>query len=270
MKTKTKYGTINDSDGVYTGQYFVKNVCPDDKVIKKTIKSGKGTMKYVNGDFYDGNWMDDTKTGKGIMKYANGDVYDGKWSSNGKYGKGIMRYANGDIYEGEWFVDMIYGIGLMRYNNGNVYNGKFIPVKSLNTDRYLRSIKEGVNGYPRYEDGTSRDNNGKVIHIKLSPGVGTMAYANGDFYSGEWINDLRHGKGTMSYANGDIYVGEWEKNVRHGYGTMSYKNGVIYEGEWLNNSKKHTKGKKNVSKRKKSSNSKTKSKKDKIITPFLN
>ena len=232
MKTKTKYGTINYSDGVYTGEYFENNVCPDDKIVKKIMRSGKGTMKYKNGDFYDGNWMDDRKNGKGIM-----------------------RYANGDVYEGEWFVDVIFGKGLMRYNNGDVYSGDLYPLNSLNQ----KSIKEGPNGY-----GPSRDNKGKVIYItERSPGNGTMAYANGDFYTGEWINDLRHGNGTMSYANGDIYAGKWEKNVRHGYGAISYKNGVIYEGEWFNNSKKHRKGKKNFSKRKKSSKS-NKTKKDKI------
>jgi len=255
MNPTLKTGIINDSDGEYTGEYFVNNVCPDDKIVKKMIKYGNGTMKYKNGDVYNGRWMDDTQNGKGTMKYANGDVYNGRWMNDRKYGKGIMRYANGDIYEGEWLVDKENGMGITRYANGDVYTGKLKSVRSMKKNGNLRSIREGVNGYLRYEDGTSRDQNGKIMKVKLKPGNGTMFYANGDVYTGEWINNVRHGYGTMSYSNGDIYVGKWEKNVRHGYGTMSYKNGVIYEGEWFNNSKKHRKGKKHFSKRKKSSNS---------------
>jgi hypothetical protein len=40
---------------------------------------GKGTMKYFNGDVYEGGWIEDKKHGKGIMKYSNNDVYEGDW-----------------------------------------------------------------------------------------------------------------------------------------------------------------------------------------------
>jgi len=260
-----KNGIIKDSDGEYNGQYFVKNICPDDKVIKKIIKHGKGTMKYKNGDFYDGNWMDDRENGKGMMKYANGNIYHGKWSSGSQYGRGIMRYANGDIYEGEWFLSHENGKGITRYANGDIYTGQLTFLSSTDKSKgVLRSIREAANGYPVYDDGKCRNQDGKIMKVKRKPGNGTMFYANGDAYNGEWINNVRDGFGTMSYKNGDIYVGNWRKNVRHGYGKMSYKNGNIYEGEWWNNSKKHTKRKKHFSKRKKSSNSKTKSNKDKI------
>jgi len=188
---KTIYGIIKDSDGEYKGHYLVNNICPHDKVIKKIIKSGKGTMKYKNGDFYDGNWMDDIKNGKGIMKYANGDFYHGEWSSDSQHGRGIMRYANGDIYDGEWFLNNEEG-GITRYANGDVYTGKLTFIRSVDNRTTLRSIREAPNGYPRYNDGTHRDQNGKIMKVKHEPGKGTMAYANGNVYTGEWINNLRH------------------------------------------------------------------------------
>jgi len=253
---KSYYGVVNDSDGEYKGHYLVNNICPNNKVIKKTIKYGKGTMKYKNGDFYDGNWMDDKQSGKGIMKYANGNVYYGKWSNGYQYGRGIMRYANGDIYEGEWFGNMETGRdGITRYANGDIYSGElsFIQSSIDEDNTILRSIREGSNGYLRYDDGTSRNQRtsrgkkGKIVKVKRSPGNGTMYYANGDVYMGEWINNLRHGHGTMSYKNGDMYVGKWEKNLRHGYGTMSYKNNTFYEGQWINNKK----SRKNITKKSK-------------------
>lgn len=36
-----------------------------------------------------------------------------------------------------------------------------------------------------------------------------MYYANGDIFSGEWVNDRATGKGVLKYANGCIYDGHW-------------------------------------------------------------
>jgi hypothetical protein len=75
------------------------------------------------------------------------------------------------------------------------------------------------------------DESGKCI----KHGQGTMTYANGDIYEGQWIDDRRYGQGTMTYANGDKYEGEWRFDERHRQGTMTYANGDKYEGEWENN-----------------------------------
>lgn len=31
---------------------------------------------------------------------------------------------------------------------------------------------------------------------------------------GDWVNDQRHGYGEYTYANGDTYTGEWLNNNR--------------------------------------------------------
>jgi hypothetical protein len=36
-------------------------------------------------------------------------------------------------------------------------------------------------------------------------GSGTYLYANGDRYTGEWFENLKHGRGQILYSNGDIY-----------------------------------------------------------------
>ena len=42
----------------------------------------------------------------------------------------------------------------------------------------------------------------------------TVRYANGDFYEGEYKNDIRHGKGKYTYVNGYITVqGIYENNM---------------------------------------------------------
>lgn len=34
-------------------------------------------------------------------------------------------------------------------------------------------------------------------------------FANGDLYTGQWLDDRRTGQGTYFYANGDIFTGGW-------------------------------------------------------------
>ena len=62
-------------------------------------------------------------------------------------------------------------------------------------------------------------------------GEGTMTYARGGVYKGEWRNNVRHGKGTYTYANGDVYVGYWN-NDKMTNGRIDYKDGSYYEGEF--------------------------------------
>jgi len=50
-------------------------------------------------------------------------------------------------------------------------------------------------------------------------GNGTMHYASGGRYQGEFVNGLQHGQGTFFYANGDRYVGPWANGKQEGMGT---------------------------------------------------
>jgi hypothetical protein len=52
----------------------------------------------------------------------------------------------------------------------------------------------------------------------MAHGQGTLTYANGDHYVGEWKDDLKHGQGTLTYANGDQEEGIW------GEGEFLYEN----------------------------------------------
>jgi hypothetical protein len=38
--------------------------------------------------------------------------------------------------------------------------------------------------------------------------------------------------GTVTFAGGSKYVGEWKDNKRHGQGTLTYPSGGKYVGEW--------------------------------------
>ena len=55
-------------------------------------------------------------------------------------------------------------------------------------------------------------------------GKGIEYYKNGTVkYEGEYINDKYEGKGKYFYENGDFYIGEFLDNMSHGKGIDYYK-----------------------------------------------
>jgi len=64
-------------------------------------------------------------------------------------------------------------------------------------------------------------------------GQGTLRYANGDLYIGEWFQSQRSGQGTLNKANGDCYEGYWLNDKREGSGSFFYAaSGKVFVGEW--------------------------------------
>ena len=65
----------------------------------------------------------------------------------------------------------------------------------------------------------------------------TIVSENGDVYTGQAQDGLKHGRGVMKYANGNQYTGEWKDDKKHGHGVMKDFDGSEYTGEWKNGSK---------------------------------
>jgi hypothetical protein len=63
-------------------------------------------------------------------------------------------------------------------------------------------------------------------------GEGTLCYANGYNYTGQFEKNIPHGRGVMTYENGGVYSRYWENGKRKGQGRREYSNGTVYEGEW--------------------------------------
>jgi hypothetical protein len=60
-------------------------------------------------------------------------------------------------------------------------------------------------------------------------GTGTHNYANGNKYTGDWIEGEQTGHGVFTWANGDQYEGEFDKGIRTGYGVATFLNRGRYE-----------------------------------------
>ncbi|XP_021774455.1 phosphatidylinositol 4-phosphate 5-kinase 6-like [Chenopodium quinoa] len=57
-------------------------------------------------------------------------------------------------------------------------------------------------------------------------------FTNGDFYTGQWIDNLPHGNGKYLWNDGCMYVGEWQKGKAMGKGRFTWPSGATYEGEF--------------------------------------
>jgi hypothetical protein len=42
-----------------------------------------------------------------------------------------------------------------------------------------------------------------------------------------------HGRGSLTYAGGDKYIGEWSEAKKHGEGELIYSNGDRFKGGTL-------------------------------------
>ncbi|KAL8937051.1 MAG: hypothetical protein Q9216_004617, partial [Gyalolechia sp. 2 TL-2023] len=77
---------------------------------------GPGTVIYMNGDAYIGNWTANLRSGHGVMAYASGDTYTGEFANNEREGRGKMVYGKtNNVYEGGWKNGRRHGKGVMRY-----------------------------------------------------------------------------------------------------------------------------------------------------------
>jgi hypothetical protein len=100
-----------------------------------------------NGEKYEGdftivkNMIIRSNIGK--VKYLCGNIYDGQWINNKMhgYGKYISKFY---IYEGEFFDDTKEGLGKITWNNGNSYEGVFVQdILCLYYDKGIFTFADG-------------------------------------------------------------------------------------------------------------------------------
>eukprot|EP00747_Dinoflagellata_sp_TGD_P161700 gnl/TRDRNA2_/TRDRNA2_178461_c0_seq1.p2 gnl/TRDRNA2_/TRDRNA2_178461_c0~~gnl/TRDRNA2_/TRDRNA2_178461_c0_seq1.p2 ORF type:complete len:272 (+),score=75.63 gnl/TRDRNA2_/TRDRNA2_178461_c0_seq1:95-910(+) len=163
--------------------------------------TGDGKAFYVNGDKYEGTFVEGYRRGKGKYTFKKfGDTYEGHYEENKKHGFGKMTYLNQpgeDEEEGE-----------ERPPRGGTYLGYFTK-----GDRGCQARDEPAEATVD----------------------GTFTYLNGDVYSGAWCGGKKHGKGTYSYAkDGTKLVGEFE-NGKIVSGKWIFPNGTFYSGQFRYN-----------------------------------
>lgn len=59
---------------------------------------------------------------------------------------------------------------------------------------------------------------------------GTLTFADGESYSGEFRRDKFHGRGVQTLANGQVYTGDFVGGQREGQGVITWPNGDRFSG----------------------------------------
>ena len=203
------------------GDYYIGGV-------KDGQRHGYGQYFKTNGDWFEGNWINDWFSGQGTSYNAHrkytcvGEFYMGR-----RTGRGEMRWPNGDRYEGEWTDagnnGKINGTGTFYYASGKVekgryINGKWCPEVSSgsqridyrNGDYYIGDVRDG-----------QRHGHGKHF------------CSNGSWFKGNWVNDGATGQGIRyEVQNGCTYTGKFYNGLLRGLGVVRWADGARYEGEW--------------------------------------
>ncbi len=147
------------------------------EIAKKSISQReKKTIKYLNGDIYEGEIQDEKRTGYGINYFINGDRYEGWWENNVQNGTGTLFYNDGSLFIGQWVNGKQNGMGSLYYNCGDKYYGNFI------------------NG----------EKNGKGLFIST----------DNNRFIGTYKNNQKHGKGIMYFnKNKKLSKEIWDNGI---------------------------------------------------------
>ncbi|MDM8562056.1 hypothetical protein QUF54_01745 [Candidatus Marithioploca araucensis] len=172
-----------------------KTIAAQTKPKEPQVINGKITIKWPNGDVYEGEYLNGKRTGQGMYSWTNGDRYAGEFMAGKRHGMGIFFWRNGDRYAGEYVNDLRHGKGLYKWANGDRYQGDFFKSKRH--------------------------------------GRGTLSWADGEIYEGDFVEGQRTGKGIYIASGNDRYIGHFENGKRLGKGTfISANDGTLKEIEF--------------------------------------
>jgi len=179
--------------------------------------SGLGKAQYLNGDAYDGSYVEGFRKGKGTYVWKKfGDSYEGEWG-----GQGLEKNLHQDNKK--------HGFGKMTYRNlggdeEEDAGGDDDAVKMPRGGTYLGWYHNGVRGCAEELD-----------PAESKQSQGTFTYANGDIYVGQWRKGKKHGKGTYFYAkDGSKLVGDWVEGKMQ-VGKWVFPNGTFFSGQFKYN-----------------------------------
>lgn len=259
----TYEGEIHPDENLYHGHGTLEITNSNIKYIGEFVFgkfNGKGQLFFSNGDYYNGEFLDNLYHGSGVYKSVDGENYEGDYKFGEQCGYGKLEVKNGGKYVGQMAHNDFHGVGIITFPNGDSYEGDFKRgkkhgsgvLKYLNKD--ILSIKSNFWNYDsisglaiiKFKDKSkmignfySRMNENRYYHL------------NNRYYNKKQI--LRgYGRPTIFitnsnnpnnitakvYANGFLkYKGQVKDYEYNGKGILySSSSRILYEGEFLNGS----------------------------------
>ena len=87
---------------------------------------GKGMLKLLSGETYDGGFKNDKMDGIGKHKWKSGAEYEGEWSEDTRHGIGTYKFPDKSIFVGRFKKNLRETIkGTYTWANGEIYEGGF-------------------------------------------------------------------------------------------------------------------------------------------------
>ena len=189
---KTTFQLLNEekyNDLFQRNGFYFNNIIEIYKgYFKNNKKEGLGEFLDENGNYYKGNWENDKKNGEGEIEYNITKIINNNVLLKCK------------IYKGEWKDDKWNGKGTIILEDGRLIEGYFIN-DTINISKNYKIYYKNGNIYYGLIDNDFNKN-----------GIGELIYFNGNFFKGNWKNDLKNGKGKYEYNNESIFDGEWEND----------------------------------------------------------
>jgi len=105
-------------------------------------RTGKGKIRFANGEKYEGAWENDLPHGWGEFWYANGDYYQGYFSAGKMEGKGMYARHGMEVYEGTFKGGKRNGEGTVEWPGGVRYESEW--VNGLETPESLTRRKTAL------------------------------------------------------------------------------------------------------------------------------
>ena len=188
------------------------------------------------------------------VEISEDKIYKGSWNYNKKFhGYGIIyefnsQKDNDSKTEGIFNEGLLNGFGRIFLSNEEMIMGDFIFNKLNGSGEYYRndgSIYKGsfFEGLPQ-GNGQEIFNNGSIFtgfYLAGKKKHGKFLWKKGNFYQGDFYNDVFHGYGIYKWGNERTYEGNWKNGKMDGKGKLVLIDGSYYDGEFVEG-KKNGKG----------------------------
>ena len=176
-------------------------------------REGRGTLRYANGDVYEGEYKEGKKEGRGTMRYANGSVYEGEWKGGKNDVCGTYRCASGRVMVSFCKADKPVGEGVQWSADGQTAyrtrDGKTVEEISLEEARRVAEAR-GLPVPDPLPKAPARKG-GDAASSSSSQPTDSSKQKVDSRYEGEYnAAGLREGFGTMRFADGESVRGTME------------------------------------------------------------
>ena len=129
-------GEFVDGQAQGKGKYFHNDGTVYEGDWANDQPSGWGKETFIDGSVFEGNFENGIKK-KGTFKWNDGSYYDGEIKNNLFEGYGIFHWKEGREYKGLWKGGKMWGYGIMKYVDGTRYEGNFENGKREGFGKYI-------------------------------------------------------------------------------------------------------------------------------------